>query len=655
MVTTHTLKLRKDNSPVSRGSFRSVSALLLVAAASAGCTVMPSPMDRSEVRAQLAADMVQLPGREQKIEGVVDFERALVHAIFHNRSLRLKTLESALSRREVGTTALGMLPQLTAEAGYNKRNKYDASTSVVLIDGEPDTLPSEPAYSISEGLERQTRDVTFSWNLLDFGLSYVRANQFADRHLIEAERERKVLHTISGEVRAAYWKAVSAERLLPKIDPLIEKANKFLAEARSLEEDRVVPPQQALDDQRTMLDILRLLQDLKKELAVAKVELAEIMGLHPAAEFELADVRSPDFGVPELHTAIETLEQAALENRPEMREAQYQTRVSAREVRIALMKLMPNIRLTAQDSYENNEYLRSQNWQTFGASVNFNLFNVFAVVPTQRLGEARKELADEQRLATAMTILAQVHMSAAQFAEAKDAYGFATEYVDIAERIVDQADAQVATQNAGNRELIREQLNAVLAEVRRDRAYADLQDSFGRVMDSAGIDLFPRDYRVLDTESLTAVLQKRFDQISSGDLPLTPPPTEQEKANKRADAAKQSAENALSAANQAAGDADTVGAAAEAALEAARAAQESANEATELMEQVPEDREVSEDVPVDPAPAPLEEESTNATSAQESAESALSAANNAAGEADTAESAADEALEAARAALKSAN
>ncbi len=534
------------------------------------------------MRAQLAADRAQLPARDQVIEGRVDLDRALVHAVLHNRDLRLKTFEAALSRREVGTTALGMLPELAAEAGYRERNEYDASTSVVLIDGEPDVLPSEPAYSISSGKETRTTDVTFTWNLLDFGLSYVRAKQFADRHLVEAERERKAIQTIAAEVRAAYWKAVSAERLLPRIDPLIADAEAALADARALEKDRAVAPRAALEDQRRLLDVLRLLQDLKAELAGARVELAELMGLHPAADFTLADVRAPDLTAPRLDAAIETLEVAALENRPEMREAQYQTRIAAREARVALMKLLPGLRLTGGDSYEDNKYLRSQNWSTLGASVNFNLFNIFAISPTARRADAREALAEERRLATAMTVLAQVHLSAVEFAEKKDAYALSEEYLDVAERIVAQADARVETDSAGTQDLIRERLNSLLAEIRRDRAFAEVQNSFGRVLDSAGIDLFPTDYRDLAPEALTAVVSKRFEQIARGDLPLTPPPT-QAQQQAAEDAARRAAEQAAAektaAEKAAAEEAAAAKVAAEAAAEKAAAEQAAAERA----------------------------------------------------------------------------
>lgn len=507
---------------------RSAIAFAVIIAGLAGCAVSPRPIEQAEIDEQLAEDMTVLPARGQQLEGTVDLERALVHALVHNHGLRLQMLETALSRREVGTTALGMLPQLMADAGYNERNDYDASTSVVLIDGEPDALPGQPAYSVSSGLETRTRGVTFTWNLLDFGLSYVRAQQSADRHLIEAERERRAIHTITAEVRAAYWKAVSAERLLPQIGPLIADAEAALNDVRSLEQDRSVPPRLALEDQRRMLDVLRLLQDLQADLVGAKVELADLMGLHPAAEFELTDARSLRLHVPHLRTPIETLELVALQSRPEMREAHYQARVSTNETRAALMALLPGLQLTRSGSYEDNIYLRQQNWQTLGASVNVNLFNIFAIAPIERRGEARRELVDQQRLATAMSVLAQVHISAAEFAESREAYRLSAVYLDVSRRIVAQADAQVATNSTGSQDLIRERLNSILAELRRDRAYAAVQNSFGRVLASSGIDLFPMNYRELDVPTLMAVLDERMDQISRGDFPLAAPPAQDE-------------------------------------------------------------------------------------------------------------------------------
>ena len=504
-----------------------LNAVFIMFAVSA-CSVVPQPFSNTAYETALKLDLNQLPQSSGLIEEAITLEEALVRAVRNNREVRLKAMEAALARGEVRLEALGMLPQLTAEAGYTNRDVYDASTSVVLIDGEPDTLPSEPAYSVSDGLDQRTAQVGFSWNVLDFGLSYVRARQRSDQYLISEERERKSIHTISEEVRAAYWKAVSADRLLGRVDALRTQAEDALANARAMEDSRAMAPREALIYQRELLDVLRLLQDLEQRLSGARIQLADLMGLHPGTQYTLSDTNTAEMQIPSLQNSIQELEAAALRNRPEMREAHYQTRVSVNETRAALLRLLPGIGLTATMQYEDNKYLRDDQWQTLGASVNWNLFNVFAIGPNLDAAEVREQLAEARRMAVSMAVMTQVHLAVSDFMQARQVFELASDYRDVAGRILTQTQRQARAEAIGELDAVREALNDILAELRRDRAYADMQNAFGRLAASAGVDLFPRDYAELPTWQLTSILEARYAQLASGDLPLEPPMTQAE-------------------------------------------------------------------------------------------------------------------------------
>ncbi len=514
---------RRVSRPASAIAVAAVATLMISA-----CSVVPEPLTQTAYETVLTADLEQLPPSDRIIEEPISLEEALVRAVRNNREVRLKAMEAALARGEVRLEALGMLPQLTAEAGYTNRDVYDASTSVVLIDGEPDTLPSEPAYSVSDGLDQRTAQVGFSWNVLDFGLSYVRARQRSDQYLISEERERKSIHTISEEVRAAYWKAVSADRLLGRVDALRTQAEDALANARAMEDSRAMAPREALIYQRELLDVLRLLQDLEQRLSGARIQLADLMGLHPGTEYTLADTNTAEMQIPSLQNSIQELEAAALRNRPEMREAHYQTRVSVNETRAALLRLLPGIGLTATMQYEDNKYLRDDQWQTLGASVNWNLFNVFAIGPNLDAAEVREQLAEARRMAVSMAVMTQVHLAVSDFMQARQVFELASDYRDVAGRILTQTQRQARAEAIGELDAVREALNDILAELRRDRAYADMQNAFGRLAASAGVDLFPRDYAELPTWQLTSILEARYAQLASGDLPLEPPMTQAE-------------------------------------------------------------------------------------------------------------------------------
>ena len=82
-------------------------------------------------------------------------------------------------------------------------------------------------------------------NALDFGLSYIRAGQSADRYLIAKEIEKSA-NNIAKDVIKAYWNALSAQKLIKKYDPLIVKVDEALNDSRKIEEMLLQKPMDAL-------------------------------------------------------------------------------------------------------------------------------------------------------------------------------------------------------------------------------------------------------------------------------------------------------------------------------------------------------------------------------------------------------------------------
>ena len=87
---------------------------------------------------------------------------------------------------------------------------------------------------MSQDAVSNTYDIGFTWNALDFGLSYVRAGQQANRYLISKELERKAIHNLTKEVIYAYWKTLSADELLAEINPLMDRVNQALEDYETL-------------------------------------------------------------------------------------------------------------------------------------------------------------------------------------------------------------------------------------------------------------------------------------------------------------------------------------------------------------------------------------------------------------------------------------
>ena len=101
-------------------------------------------------------------------------------------------------------------------------------------------------------------------------MSYIRANQSSDRYLIAKENEIKVANNIARDVVRAYWRALSAKRLMEKYDPLLVKVYNALNDSQTIEELLLQKPMDALLYQKELLDIQRAFKLKNKALLMLK-------------------------------------------------------------------------------------------------------------------------------------------------------------------------------------------------------------------------------------------------------------------------------------------------------------------------------------------------------------------------------------------------
>lgn len=453
-----------------------------------GCSVKPEMISEEEIKQDVEKSLNVISKVVQPVEQPISLDEAIQRGLDHNLQKRVKVLESALSQQQLDLVYYDMLPSLTASAGLSERNNYAASASTSFINGKPQPLGNNPSYAVSQEKDRATADLTFSWNILDFGLSYVRAQQQADKFLIAQEKQKKVEHNLTQEIRRAYYQAVSSQDLLKRVQPMMLEVNKALEDSKKMKDERVSKsPMEALSYQRELYEILRSLHSLESGLISAKIELAELMGLKPGIEFELADKVEKNYDIPSINLTLEEMEVLALENRPELAESRYQERISQKEITAAKLKMLPSINLSTSLSYENSNYLLNNDWYSYGANVSWNLLNVFKANEMNKLAKTQVEIAKEQKLALSMAVLSQVHLSIVKFNQAKKEYFLAKEYLDVADDIYDLTKIENEVNINSRLILIKEKLNNILATLRYSASYANVQNSYGRIFASLGI------------------------------------------------------------------------------------------------------------------------------------------------------------------------
>lgn len=419
-----------------------VSALLL-----SGCsTIKPEPLTQDEIGARVSADRAAMYRDQQPVSGPLTLSDAMARALKYNLDYRLKMMETALSRGILDISQQDMLPKLMTDAGYRWRDNDSGGTSVGIEDRVVSLRPST-----SEEREHLLADATFSWDVLDFGMSYYRAKQQADNVNIAEERRRKVLQNIVQEVRDAYWRALGAQRLLSEAQPLAEEIQTALEKTREAERAGILPPVEGLEYQRALLDAVALLNQKRQEMQMAKSELAALLNLPSTTDFTLQDVANPALsGVP---SQLDTLEQMALERRPELREEDYKTRIDVLETKRQIASLFPNLNLFGGISYDSNSYLYNNSWVQGGVGVSMNLFKLLSAPAISRTNDA--------------------HLSQHRHAQ---------------------------RHTAG---IVGGQARSIVSRFQEAASYAQAQSAYGRVLNSVGIDLLPEKVTSSDLPTLS--------------------------------------------------------------------------------------------------------------------------------------------------------
>lgn len=463
-----------------------------------GCSIKPEPILPEKIKEDVENNLLYLNKISQPITNAISLNEAIDRAINNNLSRKLDLLSTALAEQKIDIVAYEALPSLTTKAGYSERNNYAASSSVPFTDGEPGELSN--SYSVSQDKKSTTAGVAFSWNILDFGLSYVRANQQADRFLIAKEKERKSIHNIKEEVRNAYYQAVSADELLKNIQPIMKEVNKALDDSQNITKLNLDSPIKSLTYQRELLEVIRSLNTLEENLIKSKIELSKLMGLRPGTHFELSEKIKDKYELPIVEIPIDKLEKYALENRPELQETRYQERISQDEVKAVMLKMLPGIDLNAGYSSDNSKYLLNNDWISYGANVSWNLLNVFNANLNHKLAKTQIELAKQQKLALSMAVVSQVHISMLDFEQAKKDYKLSEKYFGVAKEIYKIIENENVLDMNGNLSLIKEKLNYLISNLRLSSSYAKVQNSYGKIISSVGNEeIFNKPIEVIET------------------------------------------------------------------------------------------------------------------------------------------------------------
>ena len=452
-----------------------------------GCAVTPEPLTPSQISVRAQQNVAAVTANQEPVAGQISLHEAMARGLKYNLDYKVEMMEEALKVRELDLSRYDMLPQLVATGGYGGRNNYAGARSRSLLSGRESLEPST-----SSERDVLSADLTLSWDVLDFGLSYVRAKQKADAVLISMERRRKVANRIVEDVRTAYWRAVSCERLLGKLKELESNVGTTLGNSQRLAERRLSAPLVALTYQRELIDIQAEIKRLQRELVDAKSQLAALMNLAPGTEFSLVlPDRSTE--MPAVNLDRDTMMLAALRNRPELREASYRERINVKELDTALLRMLPSFRGVLGINADSNDFLYNNDWINYGARASFNLLNIFRYPAEKKTIQAQGDLLRQRELALTMAVMTQVSVARARYAHLTDELQVAEHRYKVQQKILEQVRSGERVGTMSRQSLLREEMNTLASEVKYDITYADAQNSYANLFASMGVDNFGPD------------------------------------------------------------------------------------------------------------------------------------------------------------------
>jgi outer membrane protein TolC len=454
--------------------------LAVLCVALSGCAITrPEPLTQSEILDRVRADKNVMYSGQEAISGPITFAEAAARALKYNLDYRVKLMETSLATGQLDVSRWDMMPRVLLNAGYYGRNNDAGGNSFDILSGNR-TLSN----SSSQERRHSLVSAEFSWNILDFGVSYYRSKQLADQVLIAEERKRKVIQNILQDVRNAYWRALGAQRLVTQMDQLSKRTQSALAKARQIEQQGLMPQPQVLAYQRALLDATTLLQSKRQDLELAKAELVSLMNLPPNAEFSLAE--DAEAKMPAAPMDVSKLEDLALAQRPELREEDYRKRITSLEVKRQMLSVLPGISFDIGANRDSNSYLFNNTWIDYGLKLSANLMKLASLPAMNRLAKAQGELDETRRMAQAMAVLTQVRVASLRYEQVEE-----SARVDL--RLLNYAKAATTTRVESELELIRNEARSLLSQYQRHVAYSNAQAAWARLYNSIGLDLIPTD------------------------------------------------------------------------------------------------------------------------------------------------------------------
>lgn len=470
------------------------------------CSITPKPLTINE-RYRLATQTITSLFSDQVQEPLhLNYYQALARSVKYNLDYRIKIVNIALQAGQLDVAVFTMFPALnTSGTVYTRSNDY--SVSGITGGGVSTGLSSSTPRTL------RTSRIAMSWNILDFGMGYVKAKQQSDRVLIAQEETRRELQQLGQDVLVAYWVAYSAQQLINEtreFQRLLTRSKRKLDRAMR---DKIVPKENLLNYQAALLDGNRKLIQLQykcdkamldlKHLLFLPVDQKIILARPPNALFRKQDLRALNIG---------KMDAVTLVNHPQLRGQNYQKRLVQFGLKTVLLQALPGITFNYGWNYDGNKFLLNNKWIDKSLDVAWNLLNLASLPASYKTAQMQVQYENIKSMAMTMAALTETRYAYTHYLTLSEEYQFAHKQTENARALYKLNQTKRTASVASDQQVILAKLKAITSKMDEDLLLSDLSVALGELYLSVGIDLIPEDIISKPLFEATTTLRNQLGQ-----------------------------------------------------------------------------------------------------------------------------------------------
>ncbi|HHC24403.1 MAG TPA: TolC family protein [Desulfobacterales bacterium] len=449
-----------------------IISILVFSIVLSGCITTLYEVDlANQRRVNLEFDLEMLrPETPVVMPDPLTLNEAVSIGLENNLDIRISRVMADIATDDALVEKLKMLPQ----ANFSSRVSQSSATSA----SDEDTL-------------RRTASLALTWNVLDFGLSYIRARQSAISKEIRRMERLRQAQILTLDIASAYWKAVLAEQSLKKIRKIEHEINKYKTKAELMVSQRRLDPIASKAIEKKIVELAVTASNLQAEISGAKIDLCELMGVDPMTEFTPAresfknyvkKMPAPDSLDPR------KLEMISLNNRPEFYSADLDIQIQQDEARAALLSMFPGISFDLTTYYDANSYYKNNFWITNGAGLTARLLSW----PSQYVNWVNQirttDMVRLQRLLLTSGVIVQAHLALHEYAVRLRQFELYDDSFEIAEDLLTMSRERHELGLLSSWALTQRMLEEVVARLARDRRIIDLVNAYNTLLVTLGLD-----------------------------------------------------------------------------------------------------------------------------------------------------------------------